>query len=252
MELGAPDASGRASVSKTEKSVLLQFDTVINAVGARVDKAAFAAAGLVVGERGFAQLDEAGLSSVPGVYVIGDCKAGPATVVRAMADAKRAASDIITREGLPLPFKTYELQACRQELLEKKGILQAASTPPADAARCLGCSTVCEICVDVCPNRANVAIDMGAAGMQVLHLDGSCNECGNCGVFCPTAGDPYKDKFTLYATQEDFDVSHNPGALRLPGGGWLSRSQDGQTSNNIPQQYAAILATIEKKHGYLL
>jgi putative selenate reductase len=251
MQLGAPDAKGRASVSKTDKNVLMPFDTVICAVGARVDTAAFAAAGLEQDARGFALLDGDCQASLPGVYVIGDCKAGPATVVRAMADAKRAATAIITGEGLPLPFETFELEACREELLAKKGILEAATTPPADAARCLGCNTVCEICVDVCPNRANVSIDMGPAGTQVIHLDGSCNECGHCGVFCPTAGDPYKDKFTLYATREDFDASHNPGVLPLAGGSRLYRDKNGETGNTMPQEYAAILATIEEKYGYL-
>lgn len=52
--------------------------------------------------------------------------------------------------------------------------------------RCLGGSTVCETCADVCPNRANVAIKVaGKCQEQVIHVDGMCNECGNCAVFCP-------------------------------------------------------------------
>jgi putative selenate reductase len=253
MQLGETDASGRASVSKTEQSVLVEFDSVVCAVGARVDTSLFERCGLQQDARGFATLTAANESSLSGVYVVGDCKAGPATVVKAMADAKAAAKDILAREGLDAGFKAYELQACRDELLAKKGVLKAKdAVPQKDAARCLGCNTVCEVCVDVCPNRANLTLDLGTAGMQVIHLDGLCNECGNCGVFCPTAGNPYQDKFTLYATREDFDVSHNPGALPLPGGTWLCRSSDGQTGNDIPREYTAILATIEEKHGYLL
>lgn len=78
--------------------------------------------------------------------------------------------------------------------------------------RCLGCSTVCETCADVCPNRANVAIKVaGKCQEQVIHVDGMCNECGNCAVFCPYAGRPYKDKFTLFWSEEDFTNSENEG-----------------------------------------
>lgn len=38
-----------------------------------------------------------------------------------------------------------------------------------------------------------------------------CNECGNCAVFCPYAGRPYKDKFTLFWSEEDFTNSENEG-----------------------------------------
>ncbi|MBO7667995.1 MAG: putative selenate reductase subunit YgfK, partial [Firmicutes bacterium] len=52
-------------------------------------------------------------------------------------------------------------------------------------------------------------------GPQVLHLDRLCNECGNCASFCPYAGGPYRDKFTLFACEEDFNDSENQGLLPL-------------------------------------
>ena len=62
------------------------------------------------------------------------------------------------------------------------------------------CETVCENCVDVCPNRANIAVRVpGLDQEQIVHVDKMCNECGNCAVFCPYASAPYKDKFTLFA-----------------------------------------------------
>ncbi len=69
--------------------------------------------------------------------------------------------------------------------------------------RCLSCGRVCETCVSVCPNRANIAIDINGKP-QILHVDGMCNECGNCGTFCPHIGNPYKDKLTLFWSKEGF------------------------------------------------
>ena len=45
-----------------------------------------------------------------------------------------------------------------------------------------------------------------------------CNECGNCAVFCPYDGRPYKDKFTLFWSEEDFENSENQGFMLLDNG----------------------------------
>ena len=80
--------------------------------------------------------------------------------------------------------------------------------------RCLGCPSVCEACADVCPNRANIAVHVpGRREAQIVHVDGMCNECGNCAVFCPWDGKPYRDKFTLFWSEEDFTNSGNEGFL---------------------------------------
>jgi len=82
-----------------------------------------------------------------------------------------------------------------------------------DKDRFLECNYVCNICSEVCPNRANVQITV--PGMkdinQILHIDGMCNECGNCETFCPYSSAPYKDKFTLYWNIPDFEDSKNSG-----------------------------------------
>ena len=71
---------------------------------------------------------------------------------------------------------------------------------------------VCGNCADVCPNRANVLIEVPEMELlQILHIDYMCNECGNCRSFCQYAGAPYKDKFTLFATEEDMEDSTNNG-----------------------------------------
>ena len=59
-----------------------------------------------------------------------------------------------------------------------------------EAERCLSCGSACLRCVEVCPNRANFALPVAADGtmvqaIQIVHVDDLCNECGNCGFFCP-------------------------------------------------------------------
>lgn len=69
---------------------------------------------------------------------------------------------------------------------------------------------ICKSCVDVCPNRANVPMD--ADGIkQTIHLDALCNECGNCSCFCPLGFEPYKDKFTSFASKQELLTSQNNG-----------------------------------------
>ncbi len=85
-----------------------------------------------------------------------------------------------------------------------------------EASRCLECSYYCNKCVEVCPNRANVAVDMRAweafeDPFQIVHIDAYCNECGNCETFCPHDGGPYKKKFTVFSREDDFESSTNDG-----------------------------------------
>ena len=66
--------------------------------------------------------------------------------------------------------------------------------------------------MDVCPNRANIAIQVPELSQpQVIHVDYMCNECGNCKSFCPYASAPYLDKFTLFANERDMAESKNQG-----------------------------------------
>ena len=93
----------------------------------------------------------------------------------------------------------------------KKGILAEPGGGP-ESDRCLACSTVCENCTDVCPNRANISIHVpGMPKAQIIHVDYMCNECGNCRTFCPYSSAPYLDKFTLFANEADMDDSKNDG-----------------------------------------
>lgn len=212
-KLGEADASGRAGVLETGQTVSVPADLVIAAVGERVPSDYYKANGIRTDSSGRAIVSEAFESSVPGVYVIGDGLYGPSLVVKAMAHAKAAAEAIA---GAPADTQQGQM-ADVQDCYGKKGILaepagSGADFVKAEAKRCLSCSTVCENCVDVCPNRANLSIHVpGMEKAQVLHIDAMCNECGNCEVFCPYASAPYRDKFTLFASEADFEDSRNEG-----------------------------------------
>ncbi|MBQ1311306.1 MAG: putative selenate reductase subunit YgfK, partial [Blautia sp.] len=266
---GPMDASGRASVTETEEEVSIPADTVLAAVGSKIDSGYYIENGLAVDERGYAVLNPETLESViPGIYVAGDGAGGAATIVEAIRDACLAAASILKKQLV----QDHPVQVGQEECYKKKGILrhsamyensaraetgasccstdsadteQGASCceaagssagaagssccgtdgcslsllPPADrtdtaveSERCLSCSRVCENCVDVCPNRANISIRVPQMeNPQILHVDYMCNECGNCRSFCPYASAPYKDKFTLFQSEEDMKDSTNEG-----------------------------------------
>ncbi|MBQ1820555.1 MAG: putative selenate reductase subunit YgfK [Clostridia bacterium] len=211
MELGEPDGSGRRSPVDTGEQVLLPCDTLIAAVGEKVETAIFTENGIALSERGKVVVDANLMTSREHVYVIGDCSRGPATVVEGIADARTVADAIAGRYtyGIPEAARSSEA-AC----FEKQGILKDYEQAEKERGRCLNCGTVCECCVQVCPNRANVAIKVpGKEKPQILHVDKMCNECGNCLVFCPYDSKPYKEKFTLFATEAEFTGSENKGFL---------------------------------------
>ena len=209
MQLGAPDASGRRAPVATGKTVSIPTDTVIAAVGEKPSPEAFAAYGVALDARGRAQASYPG-----GVFVAGDALRGPATVVEAIADA-RAAADAITGSSRKVNFPAGSHPGYGAALA-KKGKLAFPCAESCDAERCLACNTVCETCVTVCPNRANVAVEVsGHAMRQIVHVDRLCNECGNCATFCPYSSRPYRDKFTLFTTEQDFADSENDGFLVL-------------------------------------
>lgn len=259
MELGDWDASGRRGIVGTGKPASFDFDTAICAVGARVDSSLFEATGLSLDDRKRPVLSGMNESSMAGVYVAGDCRQGPSTVVSAIADAKKIALDICGKNGLDAGFVKAEVAPVDQTTLyDRKGVLAEASKKNTDGERCLSCDTLCELCCDVCPNRANVRIPLGgfANSAQIVHVDGLCNECGNCGVFCPHAGDPYKDKLTVFWSEEDFKDSTNRGFLKLADGKYMVRLEGGKEATGgydvMPAEMASVVKAIEKDYAYYL
>jgi putative selenate reductase len=262
MRLGDYDGAGRRSIIGTGTYVALPFDRVIGAVGARVDTTLFTQNGISLTNKGFPILNAALESSVPDVYIAGDCKAGAATVVKALADSKTIAQDILRKLMIASDFVFVKPQPDRETLYAKKGVLAPSLSGNTDAYRCLSCGEICEICCDVCPNRANVMVNpassLGAAGHQVVHIDRLCNECGNCAVFCPHQGAPYKDKFTVFSCEEDFTDSQNTGFLSLGDGAFKVRLADKSVvtwhgePEGIPQETAKMIELLMQTYSYMV
>ncbi len=100
-----------------------------------------------------------------------------------------------------------------------------------EADRCLSCDLYCAICTTVCPNRANIVFPVNPMelprqtavvennkasitsgkplsirqSLQIINIGDFCNECGNCTSFCPTNGDPYKDKPKICLSRTAFN-----------------------------------------------
>ena len=209
MQLSDYDVSGRRGVTETGETVLVPADTVIAAVGEKVPTDWYQANGLAVSEKGRLYVDEKTLkTSDDNVYAAGDGLYGPATVVEAIRDGRKVA-EAIAGEVLA---RDFDKLAEEEKVYAKRGVLKEEQKETKEAGRCLGCSTICENCVEVCPNRANIAIQVpGMEKHQIIHVDYLCNECGNCKSFCPYSSAPYLDKFTLFETEADMENSKNQG-----------------------------------------
>ncbi|MBN2322438.1 MAG: putative selenate reductase subunit YgfK [Spirochaetes bacterium] len=268
MRLGKTDKSGRkAPVPKKQTPLFLRADTVILAIGEKTPTDIIEENKIPLTREGRIEVDPETLETgVSAVYAAGDCVRGPATVVEAIADAKTVSAAITAREkseNTAAPFFTEDhtyRAAPPEKIREHNGrhtdvlpfepekklapdrrggfetVIQTLGGEDArkESERCLQCSSLCNRCVETCPNRANVAIGFDSvrisvpvlkegvvhAGtltvrqtIQILHLDRFCNECGNCETFCPHSGGPYKKKLTLFSDKESFESSENSGFL---------------------------------------
>lgn len=93
MELGEADASGRRSpVAIKGSEYILDVDMVVMAIGQGPNPLIKqTTSNLEVNKRGNIVADEAGATSIPGVFAGGDIVTGAATVISAMGAGKRAA-----------------------------------------------------------------------------------------------------------------------------------------------------------------
>lgn len=289
MVLGEKDASGRRKPVESGETFSLDCSYMISAIGEKADQNVLDAIG--VGEEGK-------------VYIIGDTKTGPSTVVRCIASAQSAVDDAIDKVYEDILSQDDDEKECdcegectcssqEEEVVEededideirseeddffasirekKSSVLLSASKSSKDflkteAKRCLECSYYCNKCTEVCPNRANVMLDMRDTGLfddpfQILHLDAYCNECGNCAAFCPHDGGPYLKKFTLFSRLDDFENSTNSGfysendqvKIRLDGkiiDGEIDK--DGKLVADVPEEVKAMVETVFVSYSYLL
>ena len=98
----------------------------------------------------------------------------------------------------------------------------------------------------------------GIAQPVLIHFDQMCNYCGNCTVFCPYEGDPYRSKLSLFATLEEFQGSDLPGFYRLSprqywirlGGPGSERQLDLDKGQCCPDCHK-LLETLEAKYTWI-
>ena len=172
---------------------------------------------------------------------------------------KKLAEDSLTdahyrKTGRKAAGKRTEEKSPLLDCLKKNGV--------GEKKEFTGHKRVCGNCADVCPNRANVLIEVPEMELlQILHVDYMCNECGNCRSFCQYAGAPYKDKFTLFATEEDMKDSTNNGFTVLDAGTKevLVRIGDrqekvkaDQPSEMLSEDLSKLMCTVIDDYTYLL
>ena len=95
MELGAPDASGRCRPETTGRTITIDCDQVIVAVGVSPNSLVpNSIEGLELGKKNTIVVDETMQSSRKNIYAGGDIVRGGATVILAMGDGRRAAANM--------------------------------------------------------------------------------------------------------------------------------------------------------------
>jgi putative selenate reductase len=211
-----------------------------------------------------------------GVYNIDDGGKKPFSIVNSLAAGITTAKKILAAENLTYDNYTTQIvvnaELINNIMAEKGNIKPVNSDLIKEAERCLACDLICSKCVEVCPNRANINIEVISPHLQnhfqILHLDKLCNECGNCETFCPYEGKPYRNKFTLFANENRFRNSKNPGVFFQKKDMGLIRSSrqtaifhnykefiakdDDSKEIIFPQEIIDIVLTLKAKYDYLI
>ena len=275
MELGEPDEKGRRRPVATDKTIKLQMDALITAIGEQADCAALGAMGVPLNAEGWpAVANDTGETTRPNVFLIGDVQNGPSSIVAAIGTARRATDEVLKRENIRSHHHDKQWSNVDPaEIYQRKGAISVVMVDKEEreafvaqeAQRCLECNYICSKCVDVCPNRANVSIAVPGFHdrFQTLHLDAYCNECGNCAQFCPWEGKPYKDKITIYSLPEDFTNSTNPGfyvdeqnvSVRQGKQIWHLHIDEHGQLDEVPaelEDMCRIISHVHNHHHYLL
>lgn len=270
MMLSEPEPDGRQSVIPIDGEFEeFDIDTVISAIGEIVDTDILEANEIkIVKNRAYVN-PLTNETNIENVFIGGDALKGPATVVEAIADGRKVADEILKREHLLYPTieKNIFPEVNINDINSAKSKVDWNRYNMIDeASRCLSCNTICNKCVDVCPNRANVEIKVGSPlfrdANQILHIDSLCNECGNCETFCPHEGAPYKDKFTLFASVDDLNESNNDGFVVMNGGkqyriiarinGQILEFNDMLHADAMFKKYSAFIKSIVENYSFFI
>jgi putative selenate reductase len=296
-QLGEVGEDGRRRPVPIEGSEFeIEADALIVAIGQMPDVSFLDGSAVSLRKNGTIAADsQTCLTGEKRTYAGGDVVRGPSTVIEAIADGRRAAEAICQELGIEtvppaiaLPRLSEEEMVSLKRTRARKEPQHRAQTLPleqrggfdlveetlteeaalAEAARCLQCSTLCDKCVEVCPNRANytfalrlhsgqaispisltlskVSCQLGRLAVtgeevfrldqarQIIHIDDFCNECGNCETFCVHDGKPYLDKPRLFLKESDFEQEDdNAFHIERSAKGWTIRRREGGKESRL-------------------
>ena len=298
MELGQKDDSGRPRPIKIDGSEFeLNVDSVISAIGQRVNLDFFPDEKLEINPATHE-------TQLENVFAGGDAVRGASTLIKAIGDGKKVAESIKQRalkdsriqtsvSGKASDLVALQQRRARREMgtqLPEIGFKERIgfdmvirtmdeTTAQNEAARCLQCDELCNVCVTVCPNRANMGFaleptvfkvqqarpagdgveitDLETVRVeqrhQVLNIGDYCNECGNCTTFCPTSGSPFLDKARFHVTAESFTASQR-GYYFTADNRLACKQKDGDasleiTSDGFIYENEAVRATLSKDYS---
>jgi putative selenate reductase len=291
-QLGEPGADGRRRpVVIPGSDFVIPCDSIMVAVG-QTPELSFLDGSVVTlcNDGGIAIEHETGRTQAPGVYAGGDvAEAGPESIISACADGRRAAEAICQQFDVSfaqppavmpelsevdiLENKQMRVKKIAQEkppalpieLRESFDLIELTFTEEqakAEGARCLQCTTYCDKCVEVCPNRANMTFmikpvnamvptlevrggQLIVSGLeafkvdqnrQIVNINDFCNACGDCTTFCMHFGRPWYDKPRLFLNEGDFlNVDHN--GYRIQG-------------NTIRHRESGVETRLSKENGH--
>jgi putative selenate reductase len=93
---------------------------------------------------------------------------------------------------------------------------------------------------------------------QMLHMDGMCNECGNCASFCAEKTAPYLEKLTVFCRAEELKNSRNAGFAYLRESGrfllrWEGAIMEGSADgSDFPAEIAGVMVAVRDRYPWLL
>lgn len=265
MRLGSPDASGRRRPSPIEGSEYdIACTTMVVCVSQEADLSYLGEDEIKRTSWGTLDVDPLSMeTSVANIYAGGDVARGPSTIIQAIADGRIIAQSILETAGLSLleeyastrQTKELKLHQLRSERLprvqaavkdederrnfEEVDAVFTEEQAQKEAARCLLCDEMCNLCVTVCPNMANLSYNVEKKhavapiytlqgntlieestpyfaveqSLQIINLADFCNECGNCNTFCPTQDAPYQIKPRLCLDEASFNSETERGII---------------------------------------
>ena len=189
MKLGSIDYSGRAQpIEITGSDFVINADTVIPAIGQEIDLDFLPGGSLEFEAKSMK-------TKFAGVFAGGDVVRGASTLIKAVADGKKAALNILELSSekpdsmLPQRRKSYsqtdyQIKKSHRQYSRIRDILQAeepgglqqekkqlaSDEARIEADRCFYCDDYCNICVSVCPNLANISYSNEAAQIDVFNI----------------------------------------------------------------------------------